>query len=449
MTEDYFGTARGSAPDMGAHELAYSVSSLSASASGSPTSGQAPLAVNFTGSASGGTAPYTYSWAFGDGATSSAQNPSHNYASAGSYTATLTVTDNASTTATSSVNINVTASLTLTANIVASPSSGTAPLAVSFTGSAAGGKAPYSFSWAFGDGATSSSANLSPYYSSAGNYAATLTVTDNASTTASSSVTIIAASTSGQARLSVATETGAPATGQGGITDPPPGNYVFSTAASVPVKSIPNPDYRFSKWDGDIEPAGMFNAATTLTLDFNKSVTATFCAKCADVNGDLKVTPADAQSAFDIYLGKISNPTWCELENADVKCDGTKLEPKVTPADAQWILNKYLKKGGLDSDCSGNSRLATLSALTESAGAAGVVMTLSNAALTSGGDILIPVVIDSPSAIDSFGFDLAFPANALQFVGLESAELTTGYDQLGANVVPYEPAASGQDRRRA
>ena len=448
VTDDYFGTSRGSAPDIGAHEVAYSISSLSASATGSPPSGPAPLTVNFTASANGGTAPYSYSWSFGDGGTSASQNPSHNYASAGSYTATLTVTDNASAKASSSVNISVTAGSSLTANIVASPASGTPPLAVSFTGSAAGGKAPYTYSWTFGDGGTATILNPSHIYATAGSYAATLTVTDSAAAKADATVTITVASISGQARLSAA-ETGAPATGLGGTTDPPPGNYTFSTSSSVPVKSLPNNDYRFSRWTGDIEPAGMFNSATTLSLDFNKSVTATFCTKCADINGDLIVTPADAQAAFDIYLGKISNPTWCELENADVKCDGTKLEPRVTPADAQWILNKYLKKGGLDSDCSGTSRTAILSVLTESTGAAGVLLTLSNTALTSGGDILIPVVIESPSAVDAFGFDLAFPASALQFIGLESAELTTGYDQLGANVVPYEPAAHDRTGARA
>ena len=81
---------------------------LSATAHASPTSGTAPLAVSFTGSASGGTSPYSYSWAFGDGSTSTAQNPSHTYSSAGTYTATLTVTDSAGHTATSSVSISVT-----------------------------------------------------------------------------------------------------------------------------------------------------------------------------------------------------------------------------------------------------------------------------------------------------------------------------------------------------
>jgi plastocyanin len=68
---------------------------LSATASATPTSGQAPLLVHFTGSASGGTAPYTYAWDFGDSASSTDQNPDHSYASDGTFTAALTVHDSA------------------------------------------------------------------------------------------------------------------------------------------------------------------------------------------------------------------------------------------------------------------------------------------------------------------------------------------------------------------
>ncbi len=440
VREDYFKAARGGAPDMGAHELGYDASPLTALAAGSPVSGLAPLAVNFKGTAGGGTSPYTYKWTFGDGGTSAVQDPAHTFAAVGSYVATLTVTDQASATAGSTVNINVVASLPLNANIAASPSSGRAPLAVDFSGSVTGGLAPYSYSWSFGDGGTATAQSPSHIYAAAGRYTATLTVTDSASAKANASVTVTVESTGAQASLSVAAETGAPAVGQGGTTDPPPGNYTFSKGSAVSVKSIPNTDYRFSRWVGDVEPAGMFSMATTLSLYSNMSVSATFCAKCADVNGDLNVTPADAQSAFDIYLGKINNPTWCELENGDVKCDGTRLEPRVTPSDAQWILNKYLKKGGLNSDCSGGSRTDTTVTSTAGVSAPGATMILSNAALTSGGDILIAVVVDSPVEIDAFGFDLAFPPSALQFIGLEGGELTEGYDQLGANVVPFVPA---------
>lgn len=65
-----------------------------AQASANPTSGPAPLAVQFTGS---GNDPdgdaLTYGWAFGDGGASTAQNPSHTYNASGVFTATLVVTD--------------------------------------------------------------------------------------------------------------------------------------------------------------------------------------------------------------------------------------------------------------------------------------------------------------------------------------------------------------------
>ena len=170
-------------------------------------------------------------------------------------------------------------------------------------------------------------------------------------------------------------------------------------------------------------------------MNTNKSVSGVFCTKCADVNGDLKVTPADAQLAFDIYLGKIANPTWCELENADVKCDGTKLSPKVSPADAQMIFNRYLKKGVADSTCSGESRAATASTLAWSSPL--VSLTINTTAFVPGRDVHVPVIIDSPSEINAFGFDLAFPSDTLTFVGLETTDLTTDYEQVEANVVPY------------
>jgi chitinase len=74
----------------------------------------------------------------------------------------------------------------------ATPTSGMAPLSVTF--SSAGSSDPdgsiVSFAWSFGDGGTSTSANPSHAYSTAGAYTATLTVTDNRGATASKSVAI-------------------------------------------------------------------------------------------------------------------------------------------------------------------------------------------------------------------------------------------------------------------
>ena len=75
-------------------------SPLVALASADTTSGTMPLTVRFSGSATGGAAPYTYAWTFGDGGTSVVQNPSHEYAAVGSYPVVLTVTDSASHSAT-------------------------------------------------------------------------------------------------------------------------------------------------------------------------------------------------------------------------------------------------------------------------------------------------------------------------------------------------------------
>jgi PKD repeat protein len=63
--------------------------------SAAPTSGTAPLAVAFTDLSSG--SPTTWSWVFGDGGTSSTQNPLHTYTVPGTYDVTLTVTNACST----------------------------------------------------------------------------------------------------------------------------------------------------------------------------------------------------------------------------------------------------------------------------------------------------------------------------------------------------------------
>ncbi len=59
--------------------------------SGTPTSGNIPLTVVFTDASTN--APTSWAWDFGDGGTSTAQNPSHIYTVAGTYTVTLTATN--------------------------------------------------------------------------------------------------------------------------------------------------------------------------------------------------------------------------------------------------------------------------------------------------------------------------------------------------------------------
>ena len=97
------GSSSGSQPD------AANGGSPTATASATPTTGTAPLAVQLNCDASGGDAPLSFVWDFGDGTQSTLQNPSHTYTTAGMYTAMCEVTDANGDSATSSVTITAAA----------------------------------------------------------------------------------------------------------------------------------------------------------------------------------------------------------------------------------------------------------------------------------------------------------------------------------------------------
>jgi len=75
---------------------------------GGPYVGEVDEVISFTGTAYGGTEPYTWAWDFGDGETANVQNPTHAYAAAGEFTVTLTVTDAESTVATDTATATIT-----------------------------------------------------------------------------------------------------------------------------------------------------------------------------------------------------------------------------------------------------------------------------------------------------------------------------------------------------
>ncbi len=84
--------------------------------------------------------------------------------------------------------------VTLEVSVVANPSTGVAPLAVSLSSTVTGGTPPYTYAWTFGDGGSSSLASPSHSYLAAGTYIASLTVTDSLANqkSVSASVTVIA-----------------------------------------------------------------------------------------------------------------------------------------------------------------------------------------------------------------------------------------------------------------
>jgi hypothetical protein len=76
---------------------------------GGPYTGEVDEAIQFAGFASGGTTPYTWAWDFGDGATSTVQNPTHAYTEAGVFNVTLTVTDSLAATDSDATTATITA----------------------------------------------------------------------------------------------------------------------------------------------------------------------------------------------------------------------------------------------------------------------------------------------------------------------------------------------------
>jgi len=165
-----------------------------ASASGDPASGLAPLTVNFigTGTDPEGTA-VTYLWNFGDGATSTLQNPTHVFDSVGTYTVKLTVSDENGTTSEDSMIITVSAVANNAprALIIATPSSGVTPLSVSFIGSGTDSDGRIiSYFWDFGDGTTTDEQNPVHTFSKVGTHSVTLAVTDNGGAIGKKSITI-------------------------------------------------------------------------------------------------------------------------------------------------------------------------------------------------------------------------------------------------------------------
>ena len=438
----------GSAPDSGAHEWG-GTSSLSAYAGASLYSGQAPLTVQFEGGASGGDSPYTYRWTFGDGSSSTQQNPSHTYNQAGTFTATLTVTDDLGSQDSDTVTITVHSIQPLSAGVVASPTSGSSPLDVFFTGTVSGGSSPYTYRWTFGDGDSSTQKDPSHTYSSPGSYTATFTVTDGAGQQSSASVVIAVSQTNpGSARLCLSMSTGQPAGGQGGTITPSTGTHVYPFGSDVQIKAKPNQGYRFAKWAGDVygDKAGRKNI--TITLNRDKSLNAIFCSMCGDVNGDLRLSPLDSQAVFDIFLGRNDNPTLCQKENGDVNGDGTKADPYISPADAQAIFVKYLGKGELPCDCSYEVRTAasfTPGVLGEMVAAPApsqeIHLGLDELRKVSDTEIHLPVMINNPQNIDAFGFDLVYPAEFLEFTGLAKTEMVKDFYQVEAN-----PTAQGMLR---
>ncbi|MFC2059261.1 PKD domain-containing protein [Chloroflexota bacterium] len=122
----------------------------------------------------------SYLWDFGDGNSGSGEVVQHAYTTTGDKLVSLTVIDDDGAAASTSQTVHV--SLELSANFIATPLSGPAPLTVDFTDLTSGGTSPYTYEWDMdGDDATDEVVmNPDWEYTDPGIYSVTLEVTDDA-----------------------------------------------------------------------------------------------------------------------------------------------------------------------------------------------------------------------------------------------------------------------------
>ncbi|MBL7825761.1 MAG: PKD domain-containing protein [Saprospiraceae bacterium] len=139
----------------------------------------------FSSMVTGSTAAFTntttsgnsYSWDFGDGGSSTEENPTYDYGADGTYTVTLIATNDCG-------NDTTTQTLTIvtppSANFSAGPTVGCASLTVQYTNTSSNNATAFSWSFPGGDPATSTAQNPTVVYNTAGVYSATLIAQNSA-----------------------------------------------------------------------------------------------------------------------------------------------------------------------------------------------------------------------------------------------------------------------------
>ncbi|UCG57711.1 MAG: S8 family serine peptidase [Phycisphaerales bacterium] len=171
-------------------------SSITCDFAGQPTSGDAPLLVQFTDKSTalayrtfrgnGGVVigvieadisehVAVWSWNFGDGGTSQLRNPSHTYAQPGEYMVRLTLTGPGIPVTEVKSDYILVLPPPPVAHFTVDPNAGDAPLTVQFTDKSSGSVTAWS--WDFGDGGTSNLQSPSHTYEDPGDYTVTLTAT--------------------------------------------------------------------------------------------------------------------------------------------------------------------------------------------------------------------------------------------------------------------------------
>jgi PKD repeat protein len=287
---------------------------LTCTASASPTQGISPLTVSFAATAAAdhcAQAP-TFAWSFGDGASSTLQNPPHTYSAAGSYDWTLTATADGKT-CTRSGSVTVTEPCAISCTASASVSTGTAPLEVNFSASATPShcSGTPAYVWTFGDGVFSTQQNPPHTYTAAGTFVWTLTVTADEETCAQTGTVTVsepctltcsagASPATGVAPLTVAF-TGAGTASN--CTGAPASSWVFGDGVT---STVSNPNHTY------VSP-GSYGWTLTVTVDgktCSQTGTVLVAAPCT-VSCTASAAPEQGTAPLAVAFSSTATPLNC------------------------------------------------------------------------------------------------------------------------------------------
>ena len=275
------------------------------------TGGIVPLDVQFIDSSTN--SPTSWFWSFGDGGSSTLQNPVHSYTSAGTYTVILAAT-NAKGTDTETKSGYITASKgasTPVASFVSNATSGTVPLSVQFVDLST--NSPSSWAWSFGDGGTSAVQNPVHTYSTGGTYTVTLTATNSGGSNTVTKADYIGAGKVATipvaSFVSSVTEGNAPLTVQFvDSTTNSPTSWIWSFGDGN-MSTLQNPSHTYTMSDTYTVTLIATNSAGSDTKSMNGYITVTYTKPVANFTSDVTNGTAPFTVQFT-DLSENSPTTW-------------------------------------------------------------------------------------------------------------------------------------------
>ncbi|MFI5414695.1 MAG: PKD domain-containing protein, partial [Candidatus Lutacidiplasmatales archaeon] len=161
---------------------------FTANALAAPPVADASVPVQLFADVSGGLPPYLLNWTVGNHSIGSSSPLSEQLGAPGNYTVLLASSDSANDSASASLAVELVANLTVSAQAPAADY--VAGAGINFSAASAGGVGPFLSIWRFGDGAWSTSRNVTHVYASVGSYTAWFWTNDSAGASAGASISL-------------------------------------------------------------------------------------------------------------------------------------------------------------------------------------------------------------------------------------------------------------------